>query len=724
MRPADVLQAASGRWPEILVAIGGISADQLCRREGPCPHCSAGDPQSTRFRWDSDEGDGEWFCSHCGGKAGSGGGGNGLDLLSRLRGRGHGPAALAPTAALVAQWLGMSSPQSTRSFPRSAPSFPRSAAPTGRQAFHLLEAAGQVADGELYVAQRGKGYQSRWLRWSEQATTEEVQAALLQAETEAGFWGAEAATEEAEEAAADAEPPKPVGPPTTPGGKLASLQQHARELMAQPFAERMPLLRVRAQELDITLRDSELQQMIWRARREARGSIEPIKPGDRIDFTPDPWLWQGFVMAKALNLLVALPKIGKTSLMLAMIGAWRQNQGSFLGAQLIGACPPVLVVGTDQPVSDWGRMLQQVGLLDGETLASPIVGLFHRGAPLHLDAEGIERVAAFAHDHPGLLILLDSVAATTGPLGLDENSAEIVEPINDLMEAVAPHGATVVAIHHASKGRAGQGATLASRGSTALPAAASQVLALDRVQGNPGAAPDRRLVLRTEGRGGLPEQILIERTDEGWICHGSAEEVQMAQHLLTLEEKLTDRQAEALEAIRSRWEGDGLRTDAKGLGAAVGSIGGDERQLRRTMEQLQRKGLLQAVTEVSLQGRVRWFWPVGGGDRTPSRGDVSAAPFVSEVSYPPSRVDPGLRHKPSHSKGADTSDTSDTPGTPPRESVRRVSYPPGQAITVDGEPGWALVEVWPAEGLTGLVMVASPDGLQGQVEASSIVLAE
>jgi nicotinamidase-related amidase len=592
---------------------------------------------------------------------------------------------------------------------------------SGRQAFQLLEAAGQIAEEEAYVAQRGKGYQSRWLRWSAEASPDEVQAVMLQAETEAGVWGAAAAVEDVEaEQPTAAAPTPPAGPTTTPAGKLAALQQHARELLALPFPERMPLLRVRAQDLDITLRDSELQQMIWRARREARGSIEPIKPGDRIDFTPDPWLWQGFIMAKALNLLVALPKIGKTSLMLAMIGAWRQSQGSFLGAQLIGGCPPVLVVGTDQPVSDWGRMLQQVGLLEGETLASPIVGLFHRGAPLHLDAEGIERVAAFAQDHPGLLILLDSVAACTGPLGLDENSAEIVEPINDLMEAVTPHGATVVAIHHASKGRAGQGATMASRGSTALPAAASQVLELSRVQTNPGAAPDRRLVLRTEGRGGLPEQILIERGDDGWICHGSADEVQLAQHLLTLEEKLTDRQAEALEAIRSRWEGDGLRTDAKALGAAVGAIGGDERQLRRTMEQLQRKGLLQAVTEVSLQGRVRWFWPVGGGDRTPSRGGVSDAPYVSEVSEPLSRVDPGLRHKPNQANGSDTSDTSDTPDSSPREGVRRVSYPPGQAITVDGEPGWALLAEVPDGGLSGDVLVISPDGLEGPVPCSSV----
>jgi hypothetical protein len=199
MRPADVLQAASGRWPEILVAIGGISADQLCHREGPCPYCSAGNPRSTRFRWDSDAGDGEWFCSHCGGRDGQGGGGNGLDLLSRLLGHGCGRGAFAPTVERVAEWLGGSSPRSTGSPSRSGQSSPRSAAAVGgRQAFQLLGAAGQLGEDEAYVAQRGKGYQNRWLRWSADASPEEVQAAMLQAETEAGIWGAAAAVEEVE----------------------------------------------------------------------------------------------------------------------------------------------------------------------------------------------------------------------------------------------------------------------------------------------------------------------------------------------------------------------------------------------------------------------------------------------------------------------------------------------------------------------------------------------
>ena len=238
MRAADILQAASGRWPEILVAVGGISADQLCRREGPCPHCSAGDPGSTRFRWDCDDGDGEWFCSHCGGRDGRGGGGNGLDLLSRLLGYGWGPGALRPTLAAVQdRFFGRGTPLSPNGLPRSAP---RPRPPTGRQAFDLLDAAGQLAEDEGYVAQRGRGYQSRWLRWSAEANPDEVQAAILQSETEAGVWGVEEAVAE-EEAATPGPEPAPAAAATLEAAISRSKPQKIEA------GELLDLLRLRAQ---------------------------------------------------------------------------------------------------------------------------------------------------------------------------------------------------------------------------------------------------------------------------------------------------------------------------------------------------------------------------------------------------------------------------------------------------------------------------------------------
>lgn len=468
--------------------------------------------------------------------------------------------------------------------------------------------------------------------------------------------------------------------------KLSALRQAAADLLEEgaAFADRLPLLRGRAQLLEITLRDDELRRLIWDARRAAAGTIEPLTPGDRIDLSPCPWYWEGVIMLAALNLLVALPKIGKTSLMLALIGAWHRGEPAFLGLRLIGSCPPVLIVGTDQPSSDWGRMLQEVGLLgpDGE-LRAPIVALYHRGRPLHLDPEGIERIASHAEQHPGLFVLLDSIAALTGPLGIDENSAEIAEPIADLLEAVEPHGATLVAIHHAGKVRAGESAVLASRGNTALPAVASQIISLARLStGAPGAAQDRRIVMKTDGRGGLPQQLLIERTEEGWISHGSAESVALAQHLQALEEKLTDRQAEALDLVRSRWAA-GERTDAKALAAAMGSS--CERIARRTLDALTRRGLLQSSMEAEPAGRRKWFWPVGveepGGVRTPSRGGIGEVSEVSEVSEP---LTPS--HGGSDKKGlsyvsdpsipprtSDTSDRKDAQDNTPREGVRTPS---------------------------------------------------
>ena len=64
----------------------------------------------------------------------------------------------------------------------------------------------------------------------------------------------------------------------------------------------------------------------------------------------------------AVNLFIASQKVGKTSLLIAAIAAWNRGE-TFLGKQFHGECPPVLIVGSDQPQSDWGRMLQKVGLV-------------------------------------------------------------------------------------------------------------------------------------------------------------------------------------------------------------------------------------------------------------------------------------------------------------------------------------------------------------------------
>lgn len=387
----------------------------------------------------------------------------------------------------------------------------------------------------------------------------------------------------------------PQAAPATAEAKLAALTEKAAQLLEAraPFAARVPMLRAEAEALGLTIRDPELEGILKAARRRRTHgeAADMLTPGDRLDLTPDPWGWDRLILRGTLNLLVALPKQGKTSLLLAMLAAWHRHDLAFLDRTLCGPCPPVLIVGTDQGQADWGRMLQGIGWCDeAGTLGRPIVGLFHAGRPLHLDPEGIDRIAAIAQQHPGLLVVVDSLHACVAPLGLKEESPAIAEPIADLMEQLDPHGATVVLIHHASKGRAGEGASSASRGSTALPALASQILKL--APANPNNAQDRRRVLTTEGRGGLPEALVIQREGATWELLGGEEMLRQEQTAADALAKLSDRQADALAFVVERWQEE-ARTTAADLVVGLGLGGADpSSSALRTLQQLERKGLL------------------------------------------------------------------------------------------------------------------------------------
>ncbi|MEB3318461.1 MAG: AAA family ATPase [Cyanobacteriota bacterium] len=440
--------------------------------------------------------------------------------------------------------------------------------------------------------------------------------------------------------------------PKTTQGCLDTLRHFAGELISAEsrYADRIPLLRAKAQELKLPLRDGELSRILWDARRQTTGTAEPITQADEIELSPTPWRWDGLIMSGTLNLLVSLPKVGKTSLLLAWIAAWHRGQVAFLDRELIGPCPPVLIVGTDQPMADWGRMMLPLNLISINSrtrgrILPPIVALHHAGRPLHLYPAEIERIAIFASKHPDLLIVLDSLAACMRPLGIAEESADFAGPIGDLMEAVEPFGATVVAIHHSNKGRAGESATMASRGSrgsTALPAVASQIIKLSRLaNGQPGAT-DRRLVIETEGRGGMPLRLLIERTEAGdWISHGDAEAVTQAQHFAEQEDSLNDGLRDALEAVRDLCSGQEWATAAQVADRLGITSTSADRTIRRRLDSIAQRGLLVSELVSTRQAQQKRYRPAGEVRTldTPTPADVSAP---SAPSGPLSiREDPG-----------------------------------------------------------------------------------
>ena len=185
---------------------------------------------------------------------------------------------------------------------------------------------------------------------------------------------------------------------------IQTVARKAEELMraGTPAAHRLILLREAADATDTTIRDTELKRLLVEARRSLLGTFDAIT--DRpLSLAPTPWLWEGLVMPEAFNMLLALAKVGKTSLVLEALGEWVHGAPNFLGQQFHGACLPVLLVGTDQPENDWARMLRDARLLDASLRMLPtIVGLYTAGTPLHLDEEGIELIASHAEDNPSL----------------------------------------------------------------------------------------------------------------------------------------------------------------------------------------------------------------------------------------------------------------------------------------------------------------------------------
>jgi hypothetical protein len=401
---------------------------------------------------------------------------------------------------------------------------------------------------------------------------------------------------------ADAKEPRNVRALPLPE-RMDLMREKAEALMGDPSVpslDRLPVLRERASELDLPLRDGELAKLLWQARRNLSAPAEALGAGDLLDFTPTPWLWEGLLMREAVNLVVALPKVGKTSLLLEAISSWHRGE-AFLGRKFHGECPPVLIVGSDQPQSDWGRMLQRVGLVSEERrLLEPIVGLFHSGAPLALDAEGIERIASYAKAHPGLLVVIDSYARCVAPLGLSERDAEIAEPLADLQEALGSSGASIVVIHHSNKSARNESASLASRGSTALPAACSQILHLQRLEAPEGGQQSPlsgKRMLSTEGRGGAPEKFLLELSEEGrWLCRGDGDALLREEERQRAVGALNDRQASALEHVEEVWEQTGGRqgVSADLLASLMELRGADtSRAARRLLDQLAQRGLVR-----------------------------------------------------------------------------------------------------------------------------------
>ena len=376
-----------------------------------------------------------------------------------------------------------------------------------------------------------------------------------------------------------------------------------------PTTQRLIHLRAYAGQHPHGLKDADLKRFLWDARRSLCPSAAPVEQGQKLSRAEAPWLWEGVVIQGTTNLIVALPKVGKSRLVCQLIGALARSDSHFLGQRLSATCPSVLIVGTDQPEQDWAQCLEMAGLLTEDGRMHPCVHkLFHTGAPLHLDEEGIVTITEICQSNPEMLVVVDSYAKCTASLGIPEADSLYAAPLMDLQEAIAPFHSTLIVIHHSNRAAVGGRASLSSRGTTALPAAVSQTISLSWANSgdpNPLAKQDRRVKLVTEGRAGKPLELLVEQAESGreWILHGSGDQLPKEDAYQGIVDSLTDRQYDALLDMSRHWVFTQQGVDNIHLAAALGLEGSrPDRKAAEVTRALERKGLLRKAGQRDASG--------------------------------------------------------------------------------------------------------------------------
>jgi hypothetical protein len=440
-------------------------------------------------------------------------------------------------------------------------------------------------------------------------------------------------TEEGAGGPAAPPPPRPAPAPRSFDDRWKALEAAADELVgSSKTAVRLAAeMAAASSELDLRLSRRDLEHLLEAAARRLRPTAAPIEPGGRYKVNPTLWALEGIVR-HGLNLLVGGGGVGKSRFALALAAAWLRGDPYWLGLELHGPASTeereLLILGTDQNRDDWDAAMLPLGLAkevgEGERDLHPRIKLITMECGTVLDADGLALVRRWCDEHPGGMVLADSLAELLPP-GVDEDRAGAARPVHALAEALG--GCWGLLLHHTRKA-AGKDRILgvgAGRGSGAIDAAVSRVIGLGLIHKMedgtlvPQEADPRRELLSTK-RGGATQHLIVRSDGSGaWTNEGSAAALKTEERRQKSIQNLTTNQQEALAALesapgqllttRQAWEATGGNWEEDRSAGGAGSA-----LLRKTMKRLEVLGLVESV----LAGNERTYRAVGSSGSSSS----------------------------------------------------------------------------------------------------------
>ena len=95
-------------------------------------------------------------------------------------------------------------------------------------------------------------------------------------------------------------------------------------------------IRNQAKMLSMPLSSKDVFSIMAQARRDIQGIDKGEEPNVELDVPEECWLWEDLIAEGTLNLVVSMPKVGKSSLIGAFLGQLSSEFTEFLGKEIIG----------------------------------------------------------------------------------------------------------------------------------------------------------------------------------------------------------------------------------------------------------------------------------------------------------------------------------------------------------------------------------------------------
>jgi hypothetical protein len=221
------------------------------------------------------------------------------------------------------------------------------------------------------------------------------------------------------------------------------------------------------------------------------------------------WLVEELIAVGALTEVTAPIKTGKTEFLMRAVRAILDGRPFLSRATM--ATPVVYC--TEQPPSSLRAVLARADLIERDDLS-----LLSWSTTTGVDWPDVVAAAVEECERRGArLLIIDTLSRFASLRGTSENDAGAAdEAMAPLQQAAAEHGLAIVVARHERKG--GGPVEEAGRGSSAFGGAADILLNLRRPEGN-----QRRTVRMLRGLSrfdAVPDELMIELTDEGYIALG------------------------------------------------------------------------------------------------------------------------------------------------------------------------------------------------------------